>query len=586
MIKKILAFVFIISAVVQTNAQCEELFFSEYLEGSSNNRALEVFNPTNSTINLSDYRILRANNGSPVAQDSLQMSGMLPPGAVYVVANPSADPLILAVADTLHTVTFFNGDDALQLRKISNMSIIDVIGILGVDPGTNWIVGAGATSEFTLVRKISVQDGTSNWAVAATQYDEYPQNTFTYLGNHSMTPCCPLVNASLVSLQNVLCFGDSNGVAEVTGGVDPVTYQWFPYGGTTASADSLIADTFYCVLTSVICPVITDTLHVIITQPSPINPVLQNLTHETCNANNAALSINVSGGVGGYSYLWNNGHTTSSPSGLDAGNYNCEITDTNGCVVYFSETLLSIPPATVALSLNVDSICYAPMLVTLSGESPLGGTYSGTGVSSNQFDMGMAGLGWTLITYTFTDTNSCIGSAYDSIWVQTTSANLSLPGADSVCANVAPFNLIGGSPAGGMYTGTGVSSGQFNPATANVGWNIVTYTYTDPNTCVANVTDSIYVRLCSTAGIPNQSSNTFQIYPNPGTGPFTIEIPNGVSVEGTKVSILTSLGQTIFTAPCTGKIQYIHPGNLSAGIYFIQLSAEGYQEVVRYVVSN
>lgn len=172
-------------------SQCTDLFFSEYIEGSSNEKAIEIYNPTSSTINLSNYKVYRANNGSPTYQDSLQLVGTLAPGAVYVAGNPSGTAGITGVSDTLHTITFFNGDDVLHLKKLSTNTVLDVIGQLGVDPGTNWPVGTGATSEFTLVRMMSIQGGTTNWATSQTQWDVHPQNTLSFLGSHSMTPCGP-----------------------------------------------------------------------------------------------------------------------------------------------------------------------------------------------------------------------------------------------------------------------------------------------------------------------------------------------------------------------------------------------------------
>jgi PKD repeat protein len=189
--RKVILSVLFIAFAHAGYSQCTELFFSEYLEGTSNNKAIEVYNPTSSTVNLSNYKIYRANNGSLVYQDSLQLVGTLAPGAVYVAGNPSADPLILAVSDTLHTITFFNGDDVIMLKNVTTNTQLDIVGILGVDPGVNWVVGSGATSEFTLVRMASVNAGTMNWAIGATQYDVQPQNTFSFLGSHTMTPCGP-----------------------------------------------------------------------------------------------------------------------------------------------------------------------------------------------------------------------------------------------------------------------------------------------------------------------------------------------------------------------------------------------------------
>ncbi len=174
-------------------AQCNNLFFSEYLEGISNNKAIEIYNPSSSTVNLNNYVIYRYNNGATIPSDSLFPQGTLAAGAVWVAGNPSAIPGILSVSDTLHTITFYNGDDAMTLFQISPRVQLDAIGIVGNDPGTNWPVGTGATSEFTLVRMVGVQQGNNNWAVGATEWDVYPQNTVSFLGSHSMTSCVPPV---------------------------------------------------------------------------------------------------------------------------------------------------------------------------------------------------------------------------------------------------------------------------------------------------------------------------------------------------------------------------------------------------------
>ncbi len=194
--KKIYTFLLIIFGIGQLNAQCNDLFFSEYLEGSSNNKAIEIYNPTPNPINLSTYKIYRYNNGSPTPTDSLQPLGIIAPGGVFVAGNPTAIAAITSVADTLHTITFFNGDDAMTLVNKATGITLDIIGIVAIDPGTNWVVGSGATSEYTLVRKIGIQQGNTNWAVSASEWDVYPQNTTTFIGSHSMTPCVSCVNTS------------------------------------------------------------------------------------------------------------------------------------------------------------------------------------------------------------------------------------------------------------------------------------------------------------------------------------------------------------------------------------------------------
>ncbi len=171
--------------ILQGNAQCANLFFSECIEGSSSNRALEIYNPTGLTVDLSDYVIYRANNGAVTPSDSLFPSGLLGYQEVFVAANPAANATILGEADTTHSICFYNGDDAIWLKKISSGDTLDVIGQIGVDPGAGWPVGSGATNNTTLVRQIGVTFGTTNWALGSTQWDTYPIDMDDSLGKHT-----------------------------------------------------------------------------------------------------------------------------------------------------------------------------------------------------------------------------------------------------------------------------------------------------------------------------------------------------------------------------------------------------------------
>ncbi|MBL4709494.1 MAG: lamin tail domain-containing protein [Flavobacteriales bacterium] len=171
------------------NAQCSDLFFSEYIEGSSSNKALEVYNPSSGSINLSDYVIYRANNGSLTPTDSIFPQGVLASDSSYVIANPSANAAILLQADTTHTLCFYNGDDAVYMKKISTGDTLDIIGIVGVDPGSGWVVGTGATNNTTLIRKMSVLDGQLNWSIGATEWDVFPIDMVDSLGAHSKMAC-------------------------------------------------------------------------------------------------------------------------------------------------------------------------------------------------------------------------------------------------------------------------------------------------------------------------------------------------------------------------------------------------------------
>ena len=191
--KKIFALLLTALCINSTHSQCTSLFFSEYIEGSSNNKALEIYNPTTAAIDLDSFTVVRFNNGGTNASGTLNFptGTMIAAGDVYVIGNSSAITGITSVSDITNAITFFNGDDAIVLYNNIALDTLDAIGEIGVDPGTNWTVGTGATSEFTLVRKNNITQGTKDWAVGITKWDAFPQNTTDSLGTHSTIPCAP-----------------------------------------------------------------------------------------------------------------------------------------------------------------------------------------------------------------------------------------------------------------------------------------------------------------------------------------------------------------------------------------------------------
>lgn len=177
--------------VGNSSSLCNELFFSEYLEGSSNNKALEIYNPRSTAIDLSTYSVELYANGTTTPTFTQVLSGTLEPYSVYVLANSGAATEILNAADLITTVCNFNGDDAIQLKNGS--TILDVIGVVGVDPGTFWTVGAGSTLDNTLVRNANVQEPSSSWTTSQGQWTSYASNTITQIGQH-ISDCSNVLN--------------------------------------------------------------------------------------------------------------------------------------------------------------------------------------------------------------------------------------------------------------------------------------------------------------------------------------------------------------------------------------------------------
>ena len=130
-------------------------------------------------------------NGGP-GFNTFVPAGKLAPGETYVIITDASnnDSVLIARSDTVlgfPSVVHFNGDDGLALINTATGDTIDKIGELFIDPGSSWPVDTGSTANHTLVRKPDVMAGTTDWAVGATQWLVFPQNSFDSLGMHTMT---------------------------------------------------------------------------------------------------------------------------------------------------------------------------------------------------------------------------------------------------------------------------------------------------------------------------------------------------------------------------------------------------------------
>ena len=159
-----------------SDGQLVNLFFSEYAEGSSNNKYVEIYNPRSSSVNLSNYQIKGTNNGTAWGDNGereLALTGTLAANSVYIIAADAADQAILDKANLAlpyESPVHYNGNDAVAIFGIDSSGnytvILDVIGVQSSDPGpAGWNVAGvtGATKDHTLVRKSSISKGNSNW---------------------------------------------------------------------------------------------------------------------------------------------------------------------------------------------------------------------------------------------------------------------------------------------------------------------------------------------------------------------------------------------------------------------------------------
>ena len=211
--------------VMSVNAQitgCSDLFFSEYVEGYGQNKAIEVYNPTSATIDLSAYQIERYSNGATnsSAGGVTNLTGMLVSGDAFVITSGETDtsstfgfidPILFSMSDLAEPVGSYptplhmNGNDAMVLTK--NGEIIDVIGKVGEDPASGawtddaasgFTMGSWWTAQHTLIRKNTVLYGDNNGVDLfnpSLEWDSLVIGSWNNLGTHT----CDCFGASAVN---------------------------------------------------------------------------------------------------------------------------------------------------------------------------------------------------------------------------------------------------------------------------------------------------------------------------------------------------------------------------------------------------
>ena len=234
------------------------LFFSEYAEGSFNNKYIEIYNGSGSDIDLGNYSLSKCNNGCDIENqfdypDELvfQMGTTIASGDVYVICHGSASDGILAECDTTYTY-LSNGDDFFALTRVgvneNNYTIVDKIGDFGDDPGSGWDVAGviEATKDHTLIRRNWVNQGNNDWSESAGTnaedsewiVEERPTADYTpfTIGSH-----LEQYNEENYSIHFDFMSGYSESLTSSTnifGGIQPFTVEaWYKNEGVNTGAN-------------------------------------------------------------------------------------------------------------------------------------------------------------------------------------------------------------------------------------------------------------------------------------------------------------------------------------------------------------
>ncbi|WP_341900397.1 PKD domain-containing protein [Fluviicola taffensis] len=254
---------------------------------------------------------------------------------------------------------------------------------------------------------------------------------------------------------------------------------------------------------------------------------------------------------------------------------------TSGSSSNVSVTITSSPDASFTYAQAAycaDATDPAPVF----GVGANGGVFSSTSgltinTNTGEIDLSASTAG----TYTVTNTIAASGSCpmADDTYSVTINAlpTVALGNFSQVCVYNPAFALTGGTPAGGSYSGTGVSGGNFNPSTAGLGTKTITYAYTDANGCANTATNSIVVDAC--LGLGDNEIATISVYPNPTDGKLTLSNV----VENTSFNIVSVSGQVVLNGVVSNTANTIDLSSFENGIYVLQLTQEQGLQTIRIV---
>ncbi|MFT3909088.1 MAG: lamin tail domain-containing protein [Ferruginibacter sp.] len=343
-----------------TNAT--DLFFSEYIEGSSNNKYLEIYNGTGATVDLSNYKLRLYSNGVTTPTFDVQLSGNLATGNTIVLKNGSAT--IYGGTAIVNAAVNWNGDDAFDLFKISTGTSVDIFGKIGEDPGTAWTSGALSTLDKTLVRKSSVTGGVtvnpaSGFPALASEWDVFNTDDVSHLGAHTYNGNGP----SFVTGYNNLTV---NGTSQLVSGLSTNTTYYYRVRGFSTNSTSGNSNTI-AVQTCSLVPTITGNA-------------------SFCQGSSTTLTASAAS-----SYQWNlagspiNGETNQTITITGGGDYSVTVTNGSGCTGTSAITTVTVnpKPATPTISAGSATTFCSGGSVLLTASSATGNQWNLNGAAIN-----------------------------------------------------------------------------------------------------------------------------------------------------------------------------------------------------------
>jgi len=285
---------------------------------------------------------------------------------------------------------------------------------------------------------------------------------------------------------------------------------------------------------------------------------------------------------GGVSYEWSgpNGYTSSDQNPIliainpnIAGMYSVIITISSGSTIQLT-TQVIVNPLPLINIMGAMAFCTGDS-TTLNVSGGINYEWN-TGESSESIIVSNPGV----YEVSVTDGNGCLNT--DTVLViEHSLPAVSLELKDTFCIDEIGIQLSGGVPAGGNYSGSGVSGNVFEPSVAGAGTHNLIYTYTDANGCTNFVSEEVFVDAnCTTGTITSELDISINAFPNPSTGNLTVTIPK--SISNCSLQIFDTFGRKIFkNENCPNSLEI---RKLPKGILLLKLSNDNYKTSRKIIV--
>jgi hypothetical protein len=432
---------------------------------------------------------------------------------------------------------------------------------VGVSGATTFCTGGSVTltaqpglsylwSDGTTVQSITVS-ASGNYSVTVTDANGCTNAS----SSTTVNVIAPPVAGISASGPLTFCQG-GNVTLNASGGTG---YTWST-GNTSSSLNVTASGNYYVIASNGSC---TDTSAVIsvVVNPAPVATINASGPTSFCTGGNVTLTASA-----GSNYLWSDGSTGSSLNVTQSGNYSVTVFNANGCSATSSAvavTVNAVPAATISASGPL-TFCQGDNVV-LTGGGGTSYTWSESSTGST-LNVSQAGVYYVIASNgVCSDTSATVTVMVNAL----PNVTFSMP-ADSFCFNSQTIMLTSGLPAGGVYSGPGISGNQFNAMMAGLGNVTIDYTYTDGNGCAATASDVVLIDICSGIEV-NAAPVSVSAVPNPTTGELSVIWPGDVKT----LEVFDASGRIVMSENVSGKSSTgISLSGLAAGIYQLRLTGE------------